>query len=78
MRYAVVSIDVDVPFESQINHLTVPIPLILVVAKSPWIGASIVVIFPIKSERIGVMDRDALLSITIGILFLLLQNADEL
>jgi len=45
MRYAVVSIDVEVSLESQVNYLTVPISLILLVAKSPLIVASIVVIF---------------------------------
>jgi len=56
----------------------VPIPLILVVAESPWIGASMGEIFPIKSEEIVVMDNDAPLSINIGISFPSLQKSDKL
>jgi len=52
--------------------------LILVVAESPWIGSSIGVICPIKSEVMGVIDREAPLSMTIGISLLLLQKPEGL
>jgi len=38
MKYAVVSIEVDVPFDSKINHLMIPTPLILLVAERALIG----------------------------------------
>jgi len=50
MWYLVILIEVEVPIESLICHLTLSMPLFLVIAERPRIGASNGVTGPIKSQ----------------------------